>query len=166
MEKERRRMIELRERTIETVRIYFEKSNTAEIKRVLPQKAQSVEEAIADFEKTQLPGATSYGRTVYVDDRYVGDIWCYCIDRKEEPNAMISYCIFDTEYWNKGIATEALGVFVEEVTERFQLQTLGAFTYASNKGSIRILEKNGFELVEEFSEDGVLSVYYQKNMTE
>lgn len=157
-------MIELRERTIETVRIYFEKSNTAEIKRVLPQKAQSVEEAIADFKKTQLPGATSYGRTVYVDDRYVGDVWCYCIDRKEEPNAMLSYCIFDTDYWNKGIATEALGLFMEEITERFQLQTLGAFTYASNKGSVRVLEKNGFALVEEFSEDGVLSMYYQKNM--
>lgn len=158
-------MIELRERTAETVRIYFEKSNTTEIKRVLPQKAQSVEEAIADFEETQLPGATSYGRTIYVDDKYVGDVWCYCIDKAEEPNAMISYCIFETDYWNKGIATEALGLFIKEIVDKFQLQTLGAFTYAANKGSIRVLEKNEFVLVEEFIEDGVLSAYYQRNLT-
>lgn len=157
-------MIELRERTVETVRIYFEKSNTMEIKRVLPQKAQSVEEAIADFERTQLPNAASYGRTIYVDGRYVGDIWCYCIDRNEEPNAMISYCIFDSGYWNRGIATEALCLFTEEIVSRFHFQTIGAFTYSSNIASIRVLEKNKFLLMEKFAEDGVLSEYYQKEL--
>ena len=33
-------------RTAETVRVYFEKSNQPEIKAVLPQKAQTVEEAL------------------------------------------------------------------------------------------------------------------------
>ena len=67
----------LGERTAETVRIYFEKANRPEIKKVLPQKAKTVEEALADYEKTRLPGATSFGQTILADGRYVGDVWCY-----------------------------------------------------------------------------------------
>ena len=94
-------------RTEETVRIYFEASCDPAIKDVLPQKAQSVEEAIDDYRKALLPGATSYGRTILADGAYVGDIWCYCIDTNDEPNAMLSYCVFEKSLWNRGIATAA-----------------------------------------------------------
>ena len=89
--------ITLGTRTAETVRIYFEKSQNPEIRKVLPQKAQSVEEALADYEETLLPGATSFGRTILADDRYIGDIWCYCIDPEDEPNCMVSFCLFQPE---------------------------------------------------------------------
>ena len=79
-------MITLRNRTADTVRTYFEKADRPEIKRFLPQKAKTVEEALADYEKTLKPGASSYGRTIYADDQYIGDVWCYCIDQNEEPN--------------------------------------------------------------------------------
>ena len=46
-------MIELRERTAETVLTYFRATRDAEIQKFLPQKAQSEEEALADFEKIQ-----------------------------------------------------------------------------------------------------------------
>ena len=62
----------LNDRTEETVRIYFEKSQQTEIKTMLPQKAKSVEEAVSDFYKTLLPDSTSYGRTIIVDNRYIG----------------------------------------------------------------------------------------------
>ena len=67
-------MIELRERTAETVLTYFRSTRDAEIQKFLPQKAQSEEEALADFEKTQREGTTSYGRTIYADGRHVGDV--------------------------------------------------------------------------------------------
>ncbi|MBQ8278472.1 MAG: GNAT family N-acetyltransferase [Roseburia sp.] len=153
--------IDLRERTEKTVAIYFEKAQDAEIKRVLPQKAQTLEEALADYRQTLKEDATSYGRTIWADEKYVGDIWCYCINLDEEPNAMLSYCIFEKEYWQQGVATEALKLFLEEIVEKFQLETIGAFTYASNLASIRVLEKNGFQMMEEFEEDGVLSQYFQ-----
>jgi hypothetical protein len=69
--------ITLRQRTAETVREYFIRANTPEIKEMLPQKAKTVEEALVDYEKTLLPTVTSYGKTIWVDDVYVGDIWCY-----------------------------------------------------------------------------------------
>ena len=151
--------ITLGTRTADTVRIYFEKANRPEIRQVLPQKATSLEEALADYEKTLLPDATSFGRTVHADGRYIGDVWCYCINMDDDPNCMVSFCIFDPEYWSRGIATTALGMFMEQVLERYNVKTIGAFAFARNKASIRVLEKNRFVVMEEFEEDGVWSKY-------
>lgn len=153
--------ITLRDRTAQTVEVYFEKSQDAEIRKTLPQKAQTLTEALADYEKTLLPGATSFGRTIYVEGSYVGDIWCYGLSLDEEPNGMLSYCVFEKQFWNRGVATRAVALFLKEIARRFSLRSVGAFTYASNEASIRVLEKNGFRLIERFTEDGVLSCYYQ-----
>ena len=154
--------IELHERTEDHVRTYFERTRDPEIQRMLPQTAQTVEQAVADFRKTLLPGASSYGRTVYADGKYIGDVWCYCLDPDDEPNAMLSYCIFEKSLWGKGIATEALRQFLTDIIPRFSLKTAGAFAFCANGASLRVLEKNGFAKMEEFTEDGILSAYYRK----
>ena len=151
----------LKARTEDTVRIYFKKAQIPSIKAMLPQKAQSEEDAIADYRKTLLPSATSYGRTIWADGQYVGDIWCYCINKTEEPNAMLSYCIFEGKLWGKGIATSAVRLFLQEIHDRFQLQSVGAFTFSDNEASIRVLEKTGFSPMETFVEDGRESKYFQ-----
>ena len=153
--------ITLETRTADTVKIYVEQAQKPQIKKVLPQKAQSVEEALADFEETLLPGAASFGRTIFVDGRYVGDVWCYCIDPEDEPNCMISFCIFEPDFWSKGIATAAVKMFIEEISGKYNIKTIGAFTYAHNYASLKVLEKNGFSVMEAFEEDGVLSKYLQ-----
>lgn len=155
--------IVLGDRTEETVRIYFEQAQKPEIKATLPQKATTAEEAIADYHKTLLPTATSYGKTILADGNYVGDIWCYCIDKTDTPNAMLSYCVFNESSWNKGIATDASLLFLEEIKEKFNLESIGAFTYSDNLASIKVLEKVGFDLVESFEEDGRESKYFQRN---
>lgn len=149
-------------RTAETVAAYFERTRSPAIRKMLPQKAQTLEEALEDFRKTQAPGAKSFGRTIYADGRYVGDVWCYCMDPDGDPQAMLSYCIFEQSLWGRGIATEALGLFLKEIRERFGLERVGAFTFAGNAASIRVLEKNGFRLQEFFTEDGVESRYYRR----
>lgn len=149
-------------RTAETVAVYFEKTRSPAIRSALPQKAQTLEEALADFRKTRSPGANSFGRTIHADGQYVGDVWCYCMDPAGDPQAMASYCVFEPELWGRGVATKALGLFLEEIRERFGLERVGAFAFASNTGSIRVLEKNGFRLQESFTEDGVESGYYQR----
>lgn len=156
-------LIELCDRTIDTVITYFWATRDPEVRKYLPQKATTEIEALADFEKTQQPGATSYGRTIYVDGNYIGDVWCYCIQR-DEPNAMVSYCIFDKEYWCKGIATEALRMFLAEIVEKFGLKSVGAFTFSDNESSIKVLLKNCFTDAEAFVEDGIESKYFQKDM--
>lgn len=153
--------IGLENRMEKTVKIYFEKANTTGIKTMLPQKAQTVEEALEDYKKTLLPDAGSYGRIIMVNGIYIGDIWCYCIDVNEEPNAMLSYCIFEKAYWSRGIATQAVAMFLKEIHAKYRLGTIGAFTYSENSASIRVLEKNGFALMAEFSENGKNSKYLQ-----
>lgn len=154
----------LGERTAETVKIYFEKAQQPEIKANLPQKAATLDEALADFEKTLLPGANSFGRTIYADGFYAGDVWCYCIDLGDEPNCMLSYCVFETAYLSKGVATQAVDLFLREIRAKFGVKSCGAFTFSRNLASIRVLEKNGFVLTEEFVEDGIPSKYFQLNL--
>ena len=153
-------VISLGTRTTETVRKYFFKAQASEIKSVLPQEAQSVQEALDEYEKSLRPGASSYGRTILVGGAYIGDVWCYCIDPDGDPNAMLSYCIIEDSYRNKGIATAAVRMFLEDACARFGLKTVGAFTYSDNTASIRVLEKNGFRLEEEFLEDGRASKFF------
>lgn len=156
-------ILELRERTAENVIHYFHKTRDPEVRRFLPQKAATESEALTDFEKSQWANASSYGRTIYADGNYIGDIWCYCI-QPEERHAMIGYCIFDKAYWNKGIATETLRRFLDEITVKYNLLSVGAFTYSANAPSIRVLSKNGFLDTEILIEDGVESRYFQKDI--
>jgi len=156
-------IITLEKRTADTVKVYFEKASSPEIRQVLPQKAKTLEEALEDYEKTLLPDEKSFGQTVHADGKYIGDIWCYCIDIDDEPNCMLSFCIFEPEYWSKGIATSAVNMFITNICTRYKFKTIGAFTFTHNIASLRVLEKNGFEVMEEFEEDGVLSKYLQYN---
>ena len=61
---------------------------------------------------------------------------------------------------------QTLWLFIAEIVPKFNLKTLGAFTFASNIASIRVLEKNGFTKREEFEKDGILSCYLQVECTE
>ena len=152
--------ITLGNRTAETVRIYYEKSQNPKIRKVLPQEPKTIEEVLEDYTRTLLPDARSYGKIILADGNYIGDIWCYGIDMNEEPNAMLSYCIFEEDYWGQGIGTEAAALFLKEINDRYNFQTIGAFTFADNIASIRVLEKNQFVLLEEFEEDGRASQFF------
>ena len=156
--------VELLERTREHVEIYFYKTQDQEIHRMLPSAVSTVEEALVAYEKACLPGADSFGRCIYWEGRYVGDIWCYCITKEEHPNAMLSYCIFEKECWGRGTASAAVGAFLKLVKKKFSLESAGAFTYADNAGSRRVLEKNDFVCRELFVQDGRESAYYEKNL--
>lgn len=158
--------IRLGERTAETAAVYFERTRIPAIQRFLPQKAQTREEFLADFRKSGEPGSSSFGRTIYADGRYVGDVWCYGMNPSGSPQAMVSYCVFDQALWGRGAASAALGLFLEEIRERFGLEHTGAFTFADNTGSIRVLEKNGFRLTESFTEGGRASGYYLRSSIE
>ena len=158
--------VELRDRTEKHVRIYFERTRDEDIRRLCPQKAKTVEEAVDDFRETMKPGARSFGQTVYADGEYVGDVWLYCIHEEDEPDAMLSFCLFEKRVWGRGIMTQAARMLLEESRTRFALKTVGAFTDSENRGSARVLEKNGFALMERFYDGGREAGYYEKRMEE
>lgn len=153
--------IELLDRTRENVEIYFYKTQDEEIGRMLPSANATLGQALAAYDEACLPGAASLGKSVYWQGQYVGDVWCYCINREETPSAMLSYCIFEKKLWGHGIATAAVALFLKYIREHLSLCSIGAFTYANNTGSLRVLEKNGFVCRERFTEDGRESAYYE-----
>ncbi|MCP3932287.1 MAG: GNAT family N-acetyltransferase [Bacteroidetes bacterium] len=56
----------------------------------------------------------------------------------------ISYFIGDPEFWNKGLATEAVYLITRFAFQYLQLHKCMAGVYASNKGSCHVLEKVGY----------------------
>ncbi len=156
--------IKLCERTRDTVVSSYEKYRQPEITRTLPMRDLSLEETLAQFERTSLPDSASCGKTLWANGHYVGDLWIYSINTNETPNAMLSFCIFETEFWGKGIMSQAVALFLPECVTRYSLSSIGAFVYADNLPSVKVLQKNGFVIREELVEDGRVSVYLEKSI--
>lgn len=151
----------LKTRTKDHVVTFWDKTQDKEITRLFPQSIESLEEALILFEKSLNEDTKSYGKVIYFDEEYIGDIWCYGIDEKNEKMAMLSIVIFKKELWGKGIATQATKAFVEDTFYKFNLEKIGAFTYSNNCASIGVLLKAGFLEIEQFVEDGIESKYFE-----
>ena len=82
--------ITLGERTAESAARSFARMNTPAIRATLPLRARTAEEAAEEFRASQLPGASSFGRTILADGRHVGDVWCYGIPAVRSPRVMFS----------------------------------------------------------------------------
>ncbi|OGN89592.1 MAG: GNAT family N-acetyltransferase [Chloroflexi bacterium RBG_13_48_10] len=76
-------------------------------------------------------------RTIFYEGQVAGSVLCHAWGGEPE----ISYWL-GREFWGKGIATQALGLFLQVVPKR----PLTARVAKDNLASIRVLEKNGFEL--------------------
>lgn len=77
-------------------------------------------------------------RAIVVGGVVVGNISCFQMDGVDSVGYWIA-----REHWGRGIATRALALLLEEVATR----PLHARVARSNAGSIRVLERCGFELV-------------------
>ena len=63
------------------------------------------------------------------------------VDRKGE----IGYMIGSRNHWGMGVATEAVGLITDYAFNRLNLNKVAAGVVDGNVGSVRALEKNGFE---------------------
>ncbi len=64
---------------------------------------------------------------------------------------------FGRNFWNKGLASEALKAAIEYIKAKFpDVQEVTAVAYKYNKPSQRVLEKSGFEIVGEKSKPELL----------
>ncbi|GAA0121886.1 MAG: GNAT family N-acetyltransferase [Clostridium argentinense] len=103
---------------------FWEKTQDEEIKKLFPFSIESLEESLRLFDESLKKDALSYGKVIYFEEKYVGDIWCYSIDESNEKMSMLSFVIFEKELWGKGIATEATKTFVKEVFNKFDIEKL------------------------------------------
>jgi RimJ/RimL family protein N-acetyltransferase len=80
-----------------------------------------------------------FTRTILADGRVVGNLGSW----EDSGRRLIGYWIGRAD-WGRGIASRALAAFLQVVTER----PLHAEVAPHNRGSIRVLEKCGFERVD------------------
>lgn len=153
--------IMLKTRMRDHVVVFWERTQDEEIKRLFPFSIKSLDEALILFEESLKENALSFGKVIYFQNRYIGDIWCYGIDENYEKIAMLSIIIFEKGLWGKGIGTEAAKAFIKEVFNKYNIEKIGAFTYSNNYGSISLLEKVGFIKADTFIEDGIESKYFE-----
>jgi RimJ/RimL family protein N-acetyltransferase len=93
---------------------------------------------------------TTINRTILFGDEVAGSVGSWV----EGDKRLIGYWI-GRGHWGKGVATSALGKFVDLLSER----PLFAHVAKHNLGSIRVLEKCGFEAQsEETGKDGVVEL--------
>ena len=81
-------------------------------------------------------------RAIVVDGEIVGSIFCWTDETLGIPE--VSYWI-GRKHWGRGIATQALALLLDEVTERPLLGRAAR----DNVASLRVLEKCGFRVVGE-----------------
>lgn len=152
----------LKTRTKDHVATYWEKTQDEEIRKWLPSGIDSLEQAFILYEESLKEGALSYGKVIYYEGGYIGDVWCYGIDVTNERMCMLSFAIFEKKLWRRGIAAEAAKMFIKEVFDKFDIDKIGAFTYSDNCRSVGLLKKLGFEEIDRFVEEGIESVYFEK----
>lgn len=79
----------------------------------------------------------------------IGSLGCFNYD-KERASYEISYQLHQM-YWNKGIMTKAIRELQQHVLSKTPARFIIAYVNEDNIGSQKVLIKNGFELVQNFS---------------
>jgi len=77
------------------------------------------------------------------DDRHIGNIKLGPIDL-QHLSADIGFIVGNRAYWGKGIATDAINLLTKYAFS-LGVEKITAGAYETNKGSIRVLEKCGFQ---------------------
>ena len=66
--------------------------------------------------------------------------------RDEIHKISVGYRLLE-RFWGQGIASKALGLMVDYLYNETDIEIITASTMIENRGSARVLEKNGFDLV-------------------
>lgn len=80
---------------------------------------------------------------IEVEGQAVGGIGLVLGTDIDRLSAELGYWLGET-YWGRGIASDAVRVFVDDAFTRFGLVRIFSLTFADNAASIRVLEKSGF----------------------
>lgn len=112
---------------------------------------------IEHWQRRVLVGETNYARAVISDGALAGNVVSW-LDA-QTGHRLLGYWL-GREFWGKGIATDAVRLALEELTER----PIHADVASHNVGSQRVLEKNGFvhdSPASTIGDDGVELLFYR-----
>ena len=129
-------MAVLRDVTEDDIEVFFEHQNDPEAIRMAVW-APRERDAFFEHWRGILRGEDLVAKTIVSGDEVAGNITSWPRDGKR----YVGYWV-GREFWGQGLATKALAELVQELE-----RPLYAEVAATNIGSIRVLEKCGFEVV-------------------
>lgn len=141
---------------------YVEWLNDPEVNQYLETKwVRQDMESIEAFVKSQRENSHSvlFAIISKEENSHIGNIKIGPI-HEHYSHADISYFIGDKQFWNKGIATEAIRLVCEFGFEELGLHRIEAGAYAAAVGSWKALEKNGFHREGIFRDQVILNNEY------
>jgi RimJ/RimL family protein N-acetyltransferase len=127
--------VNLRDVRDDDLPIFLEHQADPDANRMASFEARDPETFMAHWAKI-LRDETVVVRTIEFEGRVAGNVVSWEHDGERD----VGYWI-GREHWGKGVATAALGAFLDELDTR----PLHAHVATHNIGSIRVLEKCGFE---------------------
>ena len=86
-----------------------------------------------------------YIRAIVVNQEAAGVIGCFIKDDVHCKCCEIGYWLGE-DFWGKGIMTEAVKRMSQEIFQSYDVVRIFAEIFSDNAGSIRVLEKAGFQL--------------------
>lgn len=127
--------IRLRDVAPDDLPIFFEQQMDTDATRMAGFPSRDRAAFDAHWARNVLGNATAITQTVLLDGNVAGYIGSW----QQDGDRLVGYW-FGKDYWGRGVATEALGRFLEIVSVR----PLHAHVATHNAASIRVLEKCGF----------------------
>jgi RimJ/RimL family protein N-acetyltransferase len=119
--------------------IFFEHQRDEEAHRMAAFPPRDRDAFMAHWRDKVLANATGRRKTIVAG----GEVAGYVTSWQQGDERLVAYWI-GREHWGRGVATAALAEFV---SEHETTRPLHAHVAAQNAGSIRVLEKVGFERV-------------------
>lgn len=128
--------------------MYVDWLNTSEVNSFLESRHQThTLSSVVDFVTSvdRRNDALIFGLFLIENGRHIGNMKISEIDYRLG-SGEIGYLIGDRLVWGKGFATEAIMALADFAFSELNLRQLTAGAYSANLGSIRVLEKCGFEM--------------------
>jgi RimJ/RimL family protein N-acetyltransferase len=122
--------------------VFFEQQRDSEAMAMALMPAREREAFDAHWRRI-LADDSLIARVIEADGEVAGNV----VSWEQDGRQLVGYWL-GREFWGRGLATAALGELVQEL----EMRPLHAWVARSNLGSIRVLEKCGFERIAETTE--------------
>lgn len=142
----------------EVTRFMFEPQAPEIIRKAVVEQARQVDKS----QRNEF----SFAIALKAENRLIGDCTLLITGHPlfHPRQGMIHYCIH-RDFWNQGIATEAVGALMRFAFEELRLHRLHTKLATENGASIRVLEKNGFRREGLFREEAYIKGQWHDEYT-
>ena len=144
--------VELRDVTEADLQVFFEHQRDPEANRMASFPPRERDAFLAHWREKVIQNPHGGRKTVLVDQQVAGNV----VSWEGDGVRLVGYWI-GREFWGRGVASTALAAYLEHETSR----PLCAWVAVDNVGSVRVLEKCGFQRISTHDHEGITEYFYR-----